>query len=155
MSNFKTRERFSLETVRDISKRGNSISHVIDNQDGTYSVMSHINCEHCDYCDQSNDWWNKQKTLGLKYEEISKLDVPIFIAQEDPYKTQKVKHPENYGLINSYNPKNEITLVEVEKYWNKVIREVVTLEEFKQVLIEKKYNLMGVCSEREMQNRNT
>ena len=138
--NFKNRGRYSLEKVKELCETGNTINHIIDNEDGTYSVMCHINCEHCDYCDLSNEWWDNKKSEGLSYDEICKLEKPTFKAQEDPYKFQKVYVPENYGLINSFNPENSITLAEVEKYWEKVISNTISLEDFKKVLVsELKY----------------
>ena len=140
--NYKNRPRFSLDEARRSYKTGNAIKHILDNQDGTYSMMSHINCEHCDYCDQYNDWYKSKKLEGFEYPHISELDPPTFIGQEDPYKMQKVKHGENYGLINSFNPENTITLGEVEKYWTKVISETISLEDFKKVLTEKGYTII-------------
>lgn len=99
MSEFQDRERMSLEDAKKACKLGGYIKHILDNQDGTYSLMGHINCEHCDYCDESNEWWESQKNQGLNYEEICKLN-PIHLPKEDPYERQKVKCPENYGLIS-------------------------------------------------------
>jgi hypothetical protein len=94
---FATRERFSLADARaSLAKGSNAILHLLDNQDGTFSIMSHINCEHCDYCDEFNVWYAEQKAKGLQWEEISKLEDPAFIAKEDPYAIQKIKMPENY-----------------------------------------------------------
>ena len=49
----KDRWRGTLEEARAHAEKPKgllSVSHVLDNGDGTYSVMSHINCEWCDYC---------------------------------------------------------------------------------------------------------
>lgn len=100
MSDFEQRERFSLEKARELVKTGNMIKHILINDDNTYSVMSHINCEFCDYCDLYNEWWYKQESDGLSYEEICKLEKPVFAAKSDPYEIQKIRMPENYGLIS-------------------------------------------------------
>jgi hypothetical protein len=89
---FESRTRMSLDDAKKVIKKiTNRIPHVIDNQDGTYSVMSHINCETCDYCDARNQGYKN----GKRDEE---LDFMIHIAQEDPYRAQKKKFPENYGF---------------------------------------------------------
>ena len=96
---FATRPRFSLVEARaSLAKPSNAICHLLDNQDGTFSIMSHINCEHCDYCDEYNNWWELKKTNGLTFAEICKLEDPPFVAKEDPYAIQRIKMPENYGL---------------------------------------------------------
>lgn len=95
---FENRERFSLETAREVYKLSGSIRHILDNQDGTYSVMSHIVCEHCDYCDEYNQWWADKTSQGLTYEQITKLDENIIhLPKPDPYEQQKVKYQKNYG----------------------------------------------------------
>lgn len=71
-----------------------SIAHIIDNQDGTFSVMRHINCEFCDYCGERNAWYD----AGVPLEEI---DARAHIAKSDPYEEQKKRFPENYGLAPS------------------------------------------------------
>ena len=74
MSSFKDRDRGTKEKCLEIlAKPNNAISHLLDNEDGTFSIMYHIVCEHCDYCN-----------------EEGKIDIatnPHFahIAKEDPY----------------------------------------------------------------------
>jgi len=70
--NFIERERFNLETATEVYKRpSNTLRHLLDNGDGTYSVMGHIVCEWCDYCEVERN--NKE---GV---------VTIHSAQENPY----------------------------------------------------------------------
>lgn len=38
-----------------IARGGPKVAHLLNNQDGTYSVMSHIVCDWCDYCDTQGD----------------------------------------------------------------------------------------------------
>ena len=50
------RLRMTLAEARDPRNHDtNMISHILDNGDGTYSIMYHIVCEHCDYCDSQGD----------------------------------------------------------------------------------------------------
>ena len=96
---FEERPRFTLAEAIEICKRGGFIRHILNNGDGTYSVMGHINCEHCDYCDENNEWWEQQKKMGLSSEQISNLDERnVHTPKADPYEIQKKKYPENYGL---------------------------------------------------------
>jgi hypothetical protein len=39
------------EAVQVRKRPSNMISHLLINDDATYSVVYHIVCEHCDYCD--------------------------------------------------------------------------------------------------------
>jgi len=55
-----------------------SISHILDNEDGTYSVMSHINCEWCDYCGDQRMVLDPDKEA-----------TDIHVYKEDPYENQK------------------------------------------------------------------
>lgn len=82
MNKFENRERLTLEQAETVAARG-GIAHIIVNDDKTYSVMSHINCEHCDYCAETN------------------LGIHIHNAKSDPYEFQKINVPENYGLPSS------------------------------------------------------
>lgn len=54
---FANRNRMSYEEAVEISSRPtNVITHLLRNEDdGSYSVMSHIVCEYCDYCDEQGD----------------------------------------------------------------------------------------------------
>lgn len=95
---FKNRKRMSIEDARKIMSKGGLIRHLLDNGDGTFSVMGHINCEHCDYCDLENEWWEARRKEGMSYEERQTLVVPAMTPQEDPYARQKIRFPENYGI---------------------------------------------------------
>lgn len=56
MSSFEDRERMSLDDARGVAESPtNMITHLLSNDDGTFSVMSHIVCEWCDYCDTQGD----------------------------------------------------------------------------------------------------
>jgi hypothetical protein len=71
-SGFEDRARMTLEEARSVCERPtNVITHLLSNDDGTFSVMSHIVCEHCDYCDSQGDC-----------REGGKAAVP---AKDDPY----------------------------------------------------------------------
>lgn len=99
-SNFENRDRFDLATARRIANTGNTINHILYNTDCTHSVMSHINCEHCDYCDEQNNWWEMQKQAGFTYEQIIKLPAPVHIAKADPYEKQKNNLP-LHNVVNN------------------------------------------------------
>jgi hypothetical protein len=53
MSDFANRMRMTLEQAqRVIDAPSNRIRHILKNDDDTYSIMGHIVCEFCDYCDE-------------------------------------------------------------------------------------------------------
>lgn len=140
MSEFKDRPRFTLEEAQKIVGQGNWIAHIMNNQDGTYSVMGHIVCEHCDYCDLENEWWDKQKKDGLNPEENWKLGQPTFPPIEDPYERQKVKCPENYGMDTIGNV---VEWDEINRYWKAVIPNTISLNEFRESLEKRGYNIVS------------
>ena len=76
---FENRPRFSLKDAWALEKKSCGPAHVLENGDGTYSVMSHINCEFCDYCEDEED-----------------KRITIHIPKSDPYAHQKILFPENY-----------------------------------------------------------
>lgn len=43
------------QAIEVLDRDSNAINHLISNDDGTYSIMFHIVCEHCDYCDSQGD----------------------------------------------------------------------------------------------------
>lgn len=51
MSAFENRPRYSRDdAVSLMAQPTNAIQHLLENEDGTFSVMMHIVCEYCDYC---------------------------------------------------------------------------------------------------------
>jgi hypothetical protein len=58
------------------------INHIILNEDKSFSIMSHINCEWCDYCDQRNAAYDN----GIRYSDD---DYPlVHEAKQDPHENQ-------------------------------------------------------------------
>ena len=57
-----------------------SIHHAIDNGDGSFSLMSHINCEYCNYCREANE----NPDLEIDIEHKSHITGP-HIFQENSY----------------------------------------------------------------------
>lgn len=56
MAGFAERDRMTIEQAVGVATQPtNVITHVLANDDKTFSVMSHIVCEHCDYCDSQGD----------------------------------------------------------------------------------------------------
>lgn len=43
------------EAREQLKQSGNMIIHLLSNDDGTFSLMRHIVCEHCHYCDVQGD----------------------------------------------------------------------------------------------------
>lgn len=93
MINFKDRPRLSLEEAKKAVKEATGwICHLIQNGEWefndreytppTYSVMMHINCEWCDYCDAANVAYRS----GIRYSTDHPL---IHLAKEDPYENEK------------------------------------------------------------------
>ena len=50
---FADRMRFTYDEAVKLKKEPtNKISHLVKNDDETYSLVYHINCEWCDYCEE-------------------------------------------------------------------------------------------------------
>ena len=64
MSKHEDRERMSLMEALSICDKGNMIDHVVDNGDSTFSVVSHIVCEYCDFCQASYNKHDPAAHLG-------------------------------------------------------------------------------------------
>jgi len=82
MTSFADRDRGDLETVTKWYKETSGwIPHMLLNDDGTYSIMLHINCEWCDYCEAED----AASRVGIR--NGWSLDRPPLIhqAKEDPY----------------------------------------------------------------------
>ena len=56
-SDFECRQRMTLTEANQylLNSQSNMIAHLLDNGDGTYSLLYHIVCEHCDYCYTQGD----------------------------------------------------------------------------------------------------
>jgi lipoate synthase len=78
MSNYEDRPRYTEEEARRILAEGAcaAIMHLLLNDDGTFSIMYHIVCEHCDYCDSQGDARRKK-------------DIEAVPAKPDPYEFQE------------------------------------------------------------------
>ena len=69
---FEERDRMTLEEAKkEVANATAWVRHVLDNGDGTFSIMSHINCEWCDYCSA---------------QEL--FDIKIHKAKPDPYELE-------------------------------------------------------------------
>lgn len=57
IDNFESRLRMTKEQAMELLANSNSnmVAHLLDNQDGTYSLVYHIVCEYCDYCESQGD----------------------------------------------------------------------------------------------------
>lgn len=76
MGNFNDRVRLPESTARKLlNEPTNMIVHLLKNEDGTFSLMYHIVCDHCDYCDTQED-------------ARSRPDVRAIPAKENPYANQ-------------------------------------------------------------------
>jgi hypothetical protein len=53
MTGFDQRPRFSrIDAEMVLAKPSNMVRHLTDNGDGTFSIVGHIVCAWCDYCDE-------------------------------------------------------------------------------------------------------
>ncbi len=78
MSSFADRDRDRLSLVeaqRVVANSGAWIAHLLSNDDGTYSIMKHINCEWCDYCSVKADFNRIHVAKQNPYENMEKLDL--------------------------------------------------------------------------------
>lgn len=57
IDSFESRLRMTREQATKllVNSNSNMIAHLLDNQDGTYSLVYHIVCEYCDYCESQGD----------------------------------------------------------------------------------------------------
>ena len=65
------RPRFSEAEVREHLRdtKSSMVEHLLDNGDGTFSVMAHIVCEHCDYCTSQGDCRGEPDIEAVPYKE--------------------------------------------------------------------------------------
>lgn len=95
-----SRHKMSLEEARKVAMK-TAICHVVENSDNTYSVVGHINCEYCDFCEEASAIWQANKAKGMSFEELRKKDLELVHGfKEDIYSEQKIKHPENYYVFD-------------------------------------------------------
>ena len=75
--NFENRPRYAEKEARMAleHRAGSMVMHLLDNQDGTFSIMEHIVCEHCDYCTEQGD-------------ARLQRDIKAVVAKADPYENQ-------------------------------------------------------------------
>lgn len=78
-TNFENRLRFTESQAREaLMEPTNMISHLLDNGDGTFSIMYHIVCAWCDYCEDQGDCRMRP-------------DAPAVPAKEDPYENENLR----------------------------------------------------------------
>lgn len=83
---FEDRPRYTYEEmIKEMQKPEAWVKHALLNDDGTYSVMRHINCEWCDYCDAANAAYDS----GLRSTEARPF---IHMVKEDPYEHQNLEN---------------------------------------------------------------
>lgn len=78
MSSFEKRFRMTEALARDRLKKencGSMVCHLLSNDDETFSLLYHIVCEWCDYCDEQGD------CRGIP-------DIQPILAKADPYANQ-------------------------------------------------------------------
>lgn len=75
---FGQRARFDLdEATRYLQEPSGMVRHLLVNKDGTYSIMSHIVCEWCDYCTTQGD--------------CRGVETPVAVpAKPDPYEGERL-----------------------------------------------------------------
>jgi len=83
---FDNRPRFTEEEARRdlVDYPSAKITHLISNDDGTFSLLGHIVCEYCDYCEEQGDCRGNYNAIA-------------FPAKEDPYENETKKLHERYG----------------------------------------------------------
>lgn len=84
MNGFKDRDRYgTYEEALEAYKKGTGwILHILVNEERDFSIMGHLVCEWCDYCDQRNLAFK----AGLRYSNDYPL---VHMAKEDPYEDNK------------------------------------------------------------------
>lgn len=83
---FEDRPRYMYEKMlEEMQKPEGWVKHALLNDDGTYSIMRHINCEWCDYCTAANVAY----ASGARSTEEQPF---IHRAKEDPYEYQNLEN---------------------------------------------------------------
>lgn len=84
MGNFENRDRYKnyAEALEVYKKNIGWIVHLLLNDEGDFSIMGHINCEWCNYCEQQNIAYK----AGLRYSDDYPL---VHKAKENPYEEEK------------------------------------------------------------------
>ena len=77
MTGFSERDRYTEAEARRllVDTASSVVMHLLDNGDGTFSIMSHIVCEYCNYCESQGD-------------ARAKADITAVAAKADPYESQ-------------------------------------------------------------------
>ncbi len=87
---YENRPRFTEAEIRTYlageARKSNKIHHLLDNLDGSFSVLTHIVCEFCDYCVEQGDVRGEADALAEK-------------AKPDPYQGENC---EEWLLCNGY-----------------------------------------------------
>ncbi len=84
MTTFAERRRMTRQEAEEaLNEDSNMIAHLLENEDGTFSLMYHIVCEWCDFCDEQGDCRFSKGIAACK-------------AKEDPYENQRQKEREVY-----------------------------------------------------------
>ena len=64
--NFDARPRFSEEEARQaLLQDSPKVEHLVSNDDGTFSILCHIVCEWCDYCEAQGDCRGNYDAIAL------------------------------------------------------------------------------------------
>jgi hypothetical protein len=91
MGNFEDRQRFStFEEVKAAAEKCTGwIVHILKNDDKSFSLMMHINCEFCDYCTACNTAYE----AGIRYTDTRERGGYPLVhrAVADPYKMSATK----------------------------------------------------------------
>lgn len=126
MTAFENRERFQTfeEAKKIVDNAEGWISHILINEDGTYSVMSHINCEWCVYCETKR----VVHQLGIYSYNTKTFDEDhplVHKALPDPYNFEDTRNFfENLKIFDPYrDPNKPIAEVDFLKKLEKLINE--------------------------------
>lgn len=121
MTSYEERPRFSLQELLDEFQPGSMISHFTLNDDNTYSVVSHIVCEYCDYCGGSDEVGGLEIDWPERLQDFKGLLGP-FYSKPDIYERDKIAC-EAYDLaqkLKDENPELLFALQSILKQWKMV-----------------------------------
>jgi len=127
MSSFKERERMSYQdAIKTLRKYSNMIAHLLLNDDGTFSIMYHIVCEWCDYCQLQGDCRLLENDDGS--------DITPLLAKSNPYSMHdcllSLETKSLEELLNIYRSRD----------WTQYnIDPLVTVDDIKKIILQKQY----------------
>lgn len=119
-TSFEYRARYTEKEAREeLANRGGAIYHLLYNDDGTFSIMFHIVCEHCDYCEEQGPVFDNAHTvMPVKAKPDPYINGKVYSAFRDLYKA--VLSDDKYEIESAMSFSKSVmeTLESIKEYYS-------------------------------------